>query len=917
VAAFDANGDGKLDLYLAAAVAGPKGVRDALLINRGEGRFDDATAALGLPIDRASLGVAAGDFDADRRIDLFLTGVGDNRLYRNVGDKGFEDVTKKAGISSPPAVTLTARWLDLDQDGDLDLYLVNYTGADHASQAFTDQTPPGILNAAFRNDGRPAAVAGRPPDSLAPAASAPSDLTATEGLSIAFSPWSGADDLLGGEARHTAVAALDIDTDRDLDLVLAADGSPLSCVLNDRLGAFHAVKLDLPADAGQISNLLVVDFDKDGQPDLVGLNPKGALVPLRNRTNRVATPPSYALQLSSTDAREWRSGLVADLDLDGTFDLVGSTSSAASVVWTRNDGNRLSNAPLGWTGGAENDQSSDLAGFTLADVMGDALPDLVLLRPGQEPRIALNLGNGAHWLALDLSGRWKSGKDHMRSNPPGLGARISVDVQQLHMPYDHTTQEAGLGQSVTPIVFGLGSNQSATLLHVLWPDGVQQGELNLPADQALKLPEANRKPDSCPILFTWNGERFVCIADFLGGGGLGYLLAPGVYSDPDRDEAVAIAGDQMRESGGLYKISITEPMDELTYLDQLTLDVVDRPPGVSTALDERFAPRGPRPTGRLIAWRRTIEPARASDLDGNDLTATLRSFDRKTADGFRRLNGWIGYAEEHGIVLDFADRLAGLAADTPIVLCLAGWVEYPHSQTNYAAATAGVVLNTPVLERLRDDRRWEVIDAHPGYPAGLPRLTTLDVTGKLTGKRCVIRLRTNMECYWDQAFLALRDDNAAARVTSLPVRTANLTYRGYTREVSPDGRAPLLYDYEYIDPAPLARMRGKLTRYGDVASLLRADDDHFCTVGPGDEARVDFDASSVPTLPDGWTRAYVLRTVGYCKDSSTFTGASDTVEPLPWKGMAAYPFGPEGERPKDPAYVEYLRTFQTRPAGAQ
>ena len=105
-----------------------RGVRDALLINRGEGSFRDATGDFGLGDDRASLGVAAGDFDADGRIDLFLTGVGSNRLYRNLGTR-FEDVTSRSGIAGPPAVSLTARWLDLDQDGDLDLYVVNHAAA--------------------------------------------------------------------------------------------------------------------------------------------------------------------------------------------------------------------------------------------------------------------------------------------------------------------------------------------------------------------------------------------------------------------------------------------------------------------------------------------------------------------------------------------------------------------------------------------------------------------------------------------------------------------------------------------------------------------------------------------------------------------------------------------------------------------
>jgi hypothetical protein len=196
-------------------------------------------------------------------------------------------------------------------------------------------------------------------------------------------------------------------------------------------------------------------------------------------------------------------------------------------------------------------------------------------------------------------------------------------------------------------------------------------------------------------------------------------------------------------------------------------------------------------------------------------------------------------------------------------------------------------------------------------------MTTLNLTGKLTGQHCVLRIRTNMECYYDQAFIAVRDRSAEAsiRVHPLPVARAVLGQRGYMREVSPDGGQPLLYDYQYIDPAPFARLSGKLTRFGEVRKLLRSDDDQFCVIGPGDEARLDFDAAGLPALPVGWTRCYVLRAVGYCKDADPFTACSDTVEPLPWRGMPAFPFAPSVRRPADPANEVYLRDYQTRPAG--
>jgi hypothetical protein len=623
--------------------------------------------------------------------------------------------------------------------------------------------------------------------------------------------------------------------------------------------------------------------------------------------------PRIAFEYLSTDATDWRSAQVADLDLDGRLDLLGLPLDGSAPSWASNTGSTLARTALDL--GPTPEQA--LIGLGLSDLAGNPLPDLLMVREGEGPILATNRGNGHHWLALTFSGRWKLGPDGgpMRTNSQGLGARVLVQGAGLSVAYDHTTPSSGPSQSVAPVVLGLGDHQAVDLVRLAWPDGVIQCELNEQADQLVALTEVYRKTGSCPVLFTFDGERFVCIGDFLGGGGLGYLVAPGVYSEPDRDEAVAIAPDQLRPVHGAFRLSVTEPMDEVAYLDRLTLEVVDRPPGIEAAPDERFAPGGNRPTGKLLAWREAIEPIQATDLDGRDLTETLRRWDRDTADGFRRLDQWIGYAEEHGIVLDFGDRLARFGPNDRLVLGLAGWVEYPYSQTNYAAATAGVPLKPPVLERLRDDGSWEMIEADPGYPAGLPRLTTLELTGKLAGPRCVLRLRTNMDCCWDRAFVAVLENDDILRTSELPVSRAVLGDRGYTREVSPDGRLPLLYDYAYVDPAPLAHLRGDLTRYGDVAELLRDDDDRLCLVGPGDEVRLEFDATALPPLPSGWTRGYVLRSVGYCKDADPFTATSDTVGPLPWRGMGAYPFGPDGERPRDAAYEDYLRRYQTRAVG--
>ena len=919
VSVFDADGDGRDDLFLTSAVLGPKGVHDVLLLNKGEGRFEDASAIFGLPLDRASIGVAAADFDADRHIDLFLTGVDSNRLLRNHEGKKFEDISKTLKSSGPPAISLMARWLDLDQDGDLDLYVVNYCSAEHADKAFVNSgaLPRGLANWIYRNDGLPAEIPGSPAPAWAPLAVA-SEVNAKGGLSIVLTPWTEVEAVTGGDSPHTGIASLDIDNDRDLDLVLSADGAATIAILNDRLGEFHVGAIKGVSSTEPNSGLLVTDLDADGRIDLVAPSAQGRVLAWRNTTVRTTSKETeLTFEPWPINATRWRAAQAVDLDLDGRPDLLGlpaASSKSGDVIlpsWVCNEGKRYAaTLPLRL-------ETTGVEGLAVADLVGDPLLDILVIPPGEPPTLSRNLGNGQHWLALQLGGHWHVKPELMRTNSHAFGTRVIIEGQGIYTAYDHTTPESGLGQSIVPIVLGLGNRPGADLVHLRWPDGVMQCELNITANQKLNLAENNRKKGSCPVLFTWNGSRFVCIGDFLGGGGLGYLVAPVVYGLPDRDEAVAITADQLQASDSVFRLSITEPMDEVSYLDQINLEVVDRPPGISSTPDERFAPEGPRPTGKVLAWRTTIDPIRATDLEGRDMTEILRCWDRRTVDTFLKREGWIGYATEHGIVLDFGDRLSRYQTTDRLVLCMAGWVEYPYSQTNYAAATAGITLKPPAIERRRDDGTWETIEPHAGYPAGMPRLMTLDLTGKLGGPRCVLRIKTNMECYYDQAMIALRDRAAEAslRVSTLPVARAALGYRGYTREVSPDGRQPLIYDYDYIDPAPLARFSGKLTRYGEVSGLLQADDDRLCLVGPGDEVRIEFEATSLPPLPEGWTRSFVLRTIGYCKDADPFTALSDSIEPLPWRNMPAFPFTRDIKRPSDPAYESYLREYQTRPAG--
>ena len=135
-------------------------------------------------------------------------------------------------------------------------------------------------------------------------------------------------------------------------------------------------------------------------------------------------------------------------------------------------------------------------------------------------------------------------------------------------------------------------------------------------------------------------------------------------------------------------------------------------------------------------------------------------------------------------------------------------------------------------------------------------MTTLDLTGKLTGPRCVIRLRTNMECYWDQAFIAVRDRRPRpVRVDDAPGRPGRLGHRATPARSRPT--AGCRSSTTTTTSTPPRWPSWQASSPGTATSPAAPDDDdQLCLVGPGDEVRLEFDARR-PPLP-GWTRSYVL-----------------------------------------------------------
>jgi hypothetical protein len=911
---LDYDHDGQLDLLLLGAVAAKGKVRDLLLHREKDGSFRDVTVAAGLGGDRVSLGCAVGDYDNDGFPDLIITGAGRQYLFHNEpdgkGGRHFVDVSDKAGLDQLHSVCLGATFVDLDNDGDLDLVLAQYatTIADALKTLQGQPAKKGPGLAAFLNVGE-----------------APPDRTGLVATPITkFRRVTDIPALLGGAASAVNQTVSDLDGDRDLDLLVLADDECPQAVLNDRLLRFHRVVLpEALFPRGQWNGALVLDSRHTERSDLFFVGPKQRPILLLNQSGPGKVDLKDCFELGAVDSPPLLQAQAVDLDLDGWTDVVGLSVQRRPVL-LHNDGWRLVFVPEAF--GSDSAWPKDLLAITVLDVDGDCFSDLLTWSASFGLQLYRNKGNGNHGLRLQVTGIRKPIKKGLRCNADGLGVRVIAQAAGLWTSQELTTLAGGLGQSRQPLILGLGKHTEADVVRLRWPDDVWQAELALSAGPLHVIPQDNREPTSCPLLFTWDGERFAFVTDFLGAGSIGEPLPEGGHRPPRPEESVKIEANQLTVKDGQYLLKIGEPMDEVVYLDRLQLLVVDHPDTVRVYPDERFTESGPGPTQDLLAFdsRQQVFPLRASDHKGKDVTALLRRRDRKMVDDFA-CRWWTGFAEDHWVELDFGDHLAKFGLSDKLVMCLAGWTAYPYPESIWAAHQAGVPLLPPVLERKGEDGRWHTVLADPGFPAGLPRMMTVDVTGKLTGPRCVLRLRTNMQVHWDQIFVAPLLERAAPgkyegehfRVRPLEVQEAKLEARGCMQEHSPDGRAPVQYDYDRIIPVPVTRLAGKLTRLGDVTELLRRRDDCFVIFGPGDEVSVAFAAAGLPKLPKSWTRSFVLRTWGYCKDADPFTATGSTVGPLPFYGMSNFPYGPDEHYPQTPLHKRYQRTFNTRQVGME
>jgi len=497
VAVFDYNNDGYLDIFFTNGAdieslkkTSPK-YSNRLFENDGKGHFTDVTAKAGLAGAGFDNAVAVGDYDNDGREDIFVGGVHANHLYHNDGG-AFRDVTGKAGLAAPdpqygPLWSVGAAWVDVNNDGLLDLFVVNYLAWAPANEP-SCEAAPGKLDYCHPKFYKPT------PNQLF--------LNNGDGTFRDISTESG---IRAHPAKGMGIGVADYDLDGWMDLFVTNDKMNNSLFHNKGGVRFEEIAFKagvaLTEDGTFISGMGLDfrDIDNDGLPDIVFAALDRETFPLFRNLGRGgfsdATQSSGLARL--TPPMAGYSPTIADFDNDGWKDIfvtrghvqaLGAESKLQidqpNTVF-RNLGGAKFEA-LTAEAGLAAQQPARHRGSAVGDLNGDGRLDMVTTALGAPAEVWLNDSPGhSHWLELKLEG--------VASNRDGIGARIKVTAG-ARVQYNHVSFAAGYASSsAAPTHFGLGPAELASLVEIRWPSGIVQELRNVAADQVMRVKEPPRK----------------------------------------------------------------------------------------------------------------------------------------------------------------------------------------------------------------------------------------------------------------------------------------------------------------------------------------------------------------------------------------------------------------------------------------
>jgi len=875
---IDYDADGRPDIFLAA------NGRDggiALFHNLGNGKFEDVTKNAGLNPSLRATGCSVGDYDNDGFPDLALT-AGFVYLFHNdkkgkfvevAGDPSIVGGSPVSGIdtSNMNAGSNALAWsslnfVDYDHDGDLDLLATGYLEAhierDRGTRVVISDAPPKM----WRNNGNGTFA----------------NVTGTLGLT---------------EANATNSIATDYNNDRAIDLVVTGSETGPTIFENPREGKFPARQFWSDRKLSPTVGVAVLDFNHDGWMDLAFTH-RGAPAITLWRNNQGKSFDQVALPAPNW-VRAW--GVAAfDYDNDGWVDLVAVGETADGKGQARlfrnlgPDGFKDVTSDVGLDKIVLKDPRAVITG----DFDGDGATDLLITQQSGPAILLRNEGgNQNHWLRLNLTG--------LADNKSAIGTKVEVFAGGNRQKFEIAGSSGYLGQNSLQLTVGLGQAKQADVLRMLWPTGVLQDEVEVPADREHKFMEIDRRGSSCPTLFVWDGRRYKLVADMIGAGVVGHWVAAGQRNIPRPIEYVKIARDSIQEKDGNLSFRFMEPLEEAVYLDQVELLAVDHPADLDVFPNEYFASNPPYPPFKVVFSRDAHPPAAATDEHRHNLLPDLMAHRYV---GNLDVLPFAGFTKMHTLELDLGEPYRG----GPLWLLMHGEIEYFSATGMYAADQAGLQPVAPYVEALGQNGKWTRVIDDMGFPAGGPRTMTADLTGKLPQGTQRIRISTNLQIYWDSILVSRTPQDQNVRVTSVPLTHADLRFHGFPLKIEGHPPGNVQYIYEQASATgPYTRPAGNYTRYGDVLSLLTALDDRLAVFGSGDEVALDFDPSKLPPLPPGWVRDYFYAAHGYEKDMDFYAYDFDHVAPLPFGEMGGYPY-PGKSFPLDDEHLNYLLEYNTR-----
>jgi len=747
------------------------------------------------------------------------------------------------------------------------------------------------------------------------------------------------DPAVPAEVRDEAYAGAwtaDLDMDGDLDLVAAREDGPPVVLRNNGDGTFATRPYFDEVSA--VRAFAWADLDADGPPEAAVLDAEGRLHVYDNR--RSATPRFRRRALPDTLGGPFRALAVTDVNADATTDLLllaadGTVrrlsfppsapdgTTARLLRWDDvPDTDAVGDARL-LTGDLDNNGGVDLLAsgpersriwlhdstgtftalssapehpvFGSGDVRGSGRLDLLAL--GAEGT-ALRLTNEGtkNYQSQRIQPRAARTRGDRRINPFGIGGEIELRSGLL---YQKRVIDA------PTVHFGIGRRSGADVARIAWPNGTVQAEFDLVSTQTALARQ--RLKGSCPWVYTYDGEGMQFESDFLWRTALGLRInAQGKAQVIHSEDRIFIPGEHVAERNGQYDIRITGELWESHFFDRVELMVVDHPADAEVRIDERFHLPAPDQTLRTLSDATPVAAAR--DQDGRDVTDLVREKDGRYLDTFE-LGPFQGRAEAHHVTVDLGDDVP---TDGPLYLVADGWVYPTDTSLNLAIsqgthdAPRGITVEVP-----DGDGGWRVAKADVGFPAGKSKTMLIDLSdvGGPDGPRRV-RLRTNMEIYWDRLAWATGRPDAEMRTHRLTPDSARLRDRGFSAVVQTERRKPTVPVYDSLaSTVPIwPDLEGYHTRFGDVRELVTETDDRYVIMNAGDEMALRFDAPPPP--PEGWTRDFVLVGDGWVKDGDYNTGYSRTVRPLPYHGMDDYST-PPGPLEEDPAYKMHPEDWDT------